>query len=129
MGFYGNITNTNKTSFNFDKVYPNRYLMDQWATTDGVFLGRYVLVEYDTETKKEDYSTDSVYPEDSAEGKTFYEINYLIDKTQYGTASRLYDSTVWQKVYTDDGERYVMIAELNSVVPSLRLTIDKPTEG
>lgn len=130
MGFYGNITNTNKTSFNFDKVYPNRYLMDQWATTDGVFLGRYVLVEYDTETKKEDYSTDGIYPEDSAEGKTNYEINFLIDKSQYGTtSSRLYDSTVWQKVYTDDGERYVMIAELNSVVPSLRLTIDKPTEG
>lgn len=129
MGFYGNITNTNKTSFNFDKVYPNRYLMDQWATADGVFLGRYVLVEYDIETKKEDYSIDGIYPEDSAEGKTFYEINYLIDKTQYGTTSRLYDSTVWQKVYTDDGERYVMIAELNSVVPALRLTIDKPEEG
>ena len=128
MGFYGNITNTNKTSFNFDTVYPNRALMDSWATTDGVFLGRYVLVEYDMECDPS--SLPGIYPVDSAEGKTNYEINFLIDKTKYGTtSSRLYDSTVWQKVYTDDGERYVMIAELNSVVPTLRLTIDKPEEG
>ena len=47
MGFYGNITNTSKTTFSFDKIYANRLEMDNaCANGDGVFLGRYVLVEY-----------------------------------------------------------------------------------
>ena len=28
MGFYGNITNTARTQFQFDKIYSNRYEMD-----------------------------------------------------------------------------------------------------
>ncbi len=46
MGFYGNITNTSKTTFTFDKIYNNRLQMDNSCASDGVFLGRYVLVEY-----------------------------------------------------------------------------------
>ena len=47
MGFYGNIRNTTSNSFKFDRVYSNRTLMEQNANSDGVFGGRYVLVEYD----------------------------------------------------------------------------------
>ena len=50
MGFYGNITNTSKTSFVFDKIYSNRKAMEDNAATDGVFIGRYVLIEYGTKT-------------------------------------------------------------------------------
>ncbi|WP_444210519.1 hypothetical protein [Dialister succinatiphilus] len=46
MGFYGNITNTSKTTFAFDRIYNNRLQMDNNCASDGVFLGRYVLVEY-----------------------------------------------------------------------------------
>ena len=46
MGFYGNITNTSNTTFSFDKIYPNRLSMDANANNDGIFIGRYVLVEY-----------------------------------------------------------------------------------
>lgn len=46
MGFYGNISNTSKTTFSFDIVYPSRGAMDAAAQDDGVFLGRYVLIEY-----------------------------------------------------------------------------------
>ena len=46
MGFYGNISNTAKTTFTFDRVYANRSDMDNNADTDGIFLGRYVLVDY-----------------------------------------------------------------------------------
>lgn len=56
MGFYGNITNTSKTNFVFDKIYTNRKAMDDaqrkkdpntgQTVGDGVFIGRYVLVEY-----------------------------------------------------------------------------------
>lgn len=47
MGFYGNITNTARTQFQFDKKYPSRWAMEQACAKDGVYTGRYVLVEYD----------------------------------------------------------------------------------
>lgn len=50
MSFYGNISNAGKTQIGFDKVYPNKKTMDAQAKTDGVFVGRYVLVEYDDNT-------------------------------------------------------------------------------
>ena len=55
-----------------------------------------------------------------------YVINYNKDKEEYDSG-RGYDSTVWQKVYSNGVERYVMIAELNSVVPTFDITIDAPT--
>ena len=53
MGFYGNITNTSNTTFQFDRIYPNRLSMEANANNDGIFIGRYVLVEYDK---------DAIYP-------------------------------------------------------------------
>ena len=47
MSFYGNISNAGKTQMSFDRVYPNRKIMEENAPTDGVFVGRFVLVEYD----------------------------------------------------------------------------------
>ena len=47
MGFYGNMSSVTKASFQFDKIYPNRHEMDLNASNDGVFVGRYVLVDYD----------------------------------------------------------------------------------
>ena len=46
MGFYGKVTNVNNTSFSFDKVYPNKFTMMNKCAEDGVFVGRFVLVEY-----------------------------------------------------------------------------------
>ena len=39
MGFYGNITNTSNTTFQFDRIYPNRLAMDANANNDGIFIG------------------------------------------------------------------------------------------
>ena len=50
MSFYGNISNAGKTQMSFDRVYPNRKIMEENALTDGVFVGRFVLVEYDDNT-------------------------------------------------------------------------------
>jgi hypothetical protein len=47
MGFYGNIKNTSRTQFSFDKVYASRVEMDNACPNDGVYAGRYVLVEYE----------------------------------------------------------------------------------
>ena len=199
MGFYGNITNTSRTQFVFDRTYSNRAQMDSFANADGVYIGRYVLVEYDT-TLAADWCTD-VYMDDGvfytsplkenntkilygvgnivagkylrvpaayidpvtkkeiihnfdamaenkykdliyliltsenakepnvelmSESTSTYVENYQIDMKQYGEG-RGYDSTVWQKVYTDNHERYVMIAELNTVVPTFGISADAPT--
>jgi hypothetical protein len=59
-------------------------------------------------------------------GESNYTKNYNIDTGVYGEG-RGYDSTVWQKVYTQGTEKYVMIAELNSVVPTFDITADAPT--
>lgn len=206
MGFYGNITNTNKTQFTFDRTYANRKTMEDRLGKDEIYLGRYVLIEYsaddgntlDTYTKcyvkitdgKEEFYTspnfesttrvkwgkpDSdgklpsgthvttnglIYVEKdltpdngvSTLSQVFYKCtnplnsttganatftlvvasedpytkNYNIDTSMYG-AGRGYDSTVWQKVYAQGEEKYVMIAELNSVVPTFDITADAPT--
>lgn len=212
MGFYGNITNTNKTQFTFDKSYPNRKTMEARLASDGVYLGRYVLIEYDLSNNntldtflkcyvrknasgQEEFFTSpnfedttrvlwsepknetDIYWEPSQPGtvttnqfiyvekdltpgnkdnvlstvfyqctnvkqtsvngsiatfrliaasETPYTSNYNIDTAAYG-AGRGYDSTVWQKVYHQGTERYVMIAELNSVVPTFDLAVDAPT--
>lgn len=208
MGFYGNITNTSKTQFQFDKIYPNRTEMDRWGTLDGIFIGRYVLIEYDKsmsadealvvyqktdengvlrfyssgdleantelvyrdslkgrylrvpgiyedtsgniiihnlddETSKldiiyvitgqgteaavrgEEYKTLKVNKISELENNPYTE-NYVIDIGNYGPG-RGYDSTVWQKVYVDEKERYVMVAELNTIVPTFNVSPDAPT--
>ena len=205
MGFYGNITNTSRTQFQFDKTYPNRATMDNSAKSDGVYIGRYVLVEYDTKFAA-DWATEAYQKTREISGQNVIEFfgndktepasrflygagnivkdkyiripatyedtdgtirihnldnpgalsdiiylitgkgvnnnpavtkisevkdspyneNYNIDINKYGP-SRGYDSTVWQKVYADEQERYVMVAELNTVVPSFGVSPDAPT--
>ena len=190
MGFYGNITNTSKTQFQFDRTYSNRATMEANILTDGIYAGRYILIEYDTDLSKSldtfprvymqggvaytspDFSyvsrvnkkdiglgdivfTASDYvagqplvPTDcifwkctsaldgkSSDPATFiqvvgsesnYVMNFNIDTAKYGE-SRGYDSTVWQKVYINNIEKYVQIAELNSVVPTFDISADAPT--
>ena len=188
MGFYGNITNTSKTQFQFDRIYSNRAAMENKMYVDNVYAGRYVLVEYDsapelgafsrvyffsgiaytspnheigTGITKNDvnygdirFSADNVTPtnqlvyknctfyvctseriEGSTEWATWervvnsadpYVTNYNIDIAAYGSG-RGYDSTVWQKAYIDGSEKYIQIAELNSVLPTFDVAADAPT--
>lgn len=58
-----------------------------------------------------------------------YTKNYNIDKAAYVNIGRGWDSTVWQKTYDVLGQaKYVMVAELNSVVPTFNVSVDAPTE-
>ena len=108
MSFYGRIDHVaDNISFVTDKIYDNRYAMDRDARDDKIYVGRYVLIEYG---QNEDY-----------------DVNYNIDKQHYPGMGRGYDSTVWQKVFVNNVAKYVMVAELNSVVPTLDLTVDAPT--
>lgn len=240
MGFYGNITNTSRTQFQFDKTYPSRFKMTELCPKDGIYIGRYVLVDYDADPNnvikdgyrkgkladfkdgsflyqspdlnenfkityfEDDYwdydwnTTDVINgvlegtivrvletvdqykeynefgdgvgnPEVYAGSYSFYECtgyisgerellnpetgqleitpvriaqfkratvfssnytqNYNEDKNAYGKEKigRGWDSTVWQKVYENGEEKYVMIAELNSVVPTFDVQADAPS--
>lgn len=241
MGFYGNITNTTRTQFSFDAVYNNRYAMDTLGSSDHVYVGRYVLVEYDTENGSLDQyppcykvadsnlvsgfvfciSPELILPDETnnnpgtviqlgtqlsvgedgavevekgtviripgtrdgednlynqytndkasiatefwvctgettayirvpsvvngqvtysktpfktaswesigTSNSTSFMLNYNQDKIYYGV-SRGYDSTVWQKVLQNGYEKYVMVAELNTVVPTFDLAADAPTQ-
>ena len=112
MGFYGRVDNVmSSASFVLDKTYFNRANMDKNCSEDGVFIGRYVLVDYH---------------EGEPNNQTAYDKNANIDKEVYKTDE--YDSTVWQKVYAEgSGEKYVMVAELNSVTPEFSMVVDAPT--
>lgn len=105
MSFYGNITSNPLTTY--DKIYPNRYLMDQNASSDGVLPGRQILIEYDTPFDSGDLQIDL------SEINGNYEKNRTIDATQY--ANKNYDSTVWKKIYANGSYYYAQIAELNGV--------------
>ena len=49
MGFYGKVEHTDKLNFVIDRIYPNRREMESSVNEDGVFIGRYVLVDYEQE--------------------------------------------------------------------------------
>ena len=165
MGFYGKINSNAKSSFTFDKVYPTRRMADLYAETDGVFIGRFVLVDYD----HGDYADYTTIPNDGdtgiieAEGSIkrvtvtetidnletevvkyqFYEAGawgepkYLTYAELFNAdtavyeSQRGYDSTVWQKVTSPitGASLYAMTAELNSVVPTIVLTPDAPSDN
>ena len=46
MSFYGKVKRVQSSPFVFDKYYPNRKAMEDGAASDGVYIGRYVLVKY-----------------------------------------------------------------------------------
>lgn len=190
MSFYGDITNTSRTHFQFDRIYANRAEMETYQDSDGIYAGRFVLVEYNNEmhmdsflrvrkdennnfytTFSADTSQEALLTRDNiqvgtivyesayetqpnsgyfAKNCTFYKCagynadgvalfedvvgeneedphvtNYTIDFRKYG---RGYDSTVWQKVYDGGIEKYIMVAELNTVIPTFDLQPDAPTQ-
>ncbi len=190
MSFYGDITNTSRTHFQFDRIYANRAEMETYQDSDGIYAGRFVLIEYNNEmhmdsflrvrkdennnfytTFSADTSQEALLTRDNiqvgtivyesayetqpnsgyfAKNCTFYKCvgynannvalfedvvgeneedphvtNYTIDFRKYG---RGYDSTVWQKVYDGGIEKYIMVAELNTVIPTFDLQPDAPTQ-
>lgn len=213
MGFYGNVSNITRSTFQFDRIYGSRSEMEAALASgnDDVYIGRYTLVEYDQATDfevftrifprivKQESAEDQIWfytekyktsisdkklvsgvkgkyyytgdddasasssqlknivlykcekegayilgePTNTAEDDhigfvkvtdinekdsvaTNYTINYNLDK-EYGNG-RGYDGTVWMKTYAGDDIKYVMIAELNSVIPTFAVSVDAPSE-
>jgi len=165
MGFYGKIANSNKTAFSFDITYQTRQYMDEMAQSDGVFIGRYVLVEYDEPpitgyfNGTDFYTSPSfdtsiieakIQPREGAvyqdlmrynsvssfyrwdgeryvalDSSTGYAACFNTDVIRYG---RGYDSTAWMKTWdtTNQRYRYVLVAELNTIVPTFSIIADQP---
>lgn len=107
MPFYGNITNK-RNQFTYDKIYPSLYslytsinfdyidennIKIRQGQDDGIFVGRYVLIDYDDTSDGQDRSAH----EDA-------------DNREY---NRYFDSTVWQKIYKNGSMYYVLIASFN----------------
>lgn len=71
MSIYGNVLETSKLVFQFDKIFSNRHEMDLAcaAGTDNIYAGRFVLVKYDSNT---DYTTQSFIYGYSDGGTTLY---------------------------------------------------------
>ena len=197
MGFYGNMNSINKSAFQFDKVYSNKTEMDENCSSDGVYVGRYVLIDYDSDygaivgyqyiednvikiysgpskttplitfdendsgqlvlvlgeiTEEDEFSPFKDENEENEDkeqqnfklyivddngnltedfsgikNNTNYQNNYTKDKNTYGNIGRGWDSTVWQKTYKNGSLVYVMVAELNSAIPTFDVAVDAPT--
>ena len=90
MGFYGNITNTSNTTFQFDRIYGSRHEMERALESgdDDVYIGRYVLIEYDQAVDFEVFTR--IFPrkvevgtgEDKQQQTWFYTEKYIRTKLQ-----------------------------------------------
>ena len=137
MSLYGQISKIDTPSFQFDRIYNNRSELDANATSDGVYAGRYVLVEYGEKFPVTSGSSviyneqNGTYVEVTNSGRRNISINPTfaqnanIDFQQYGNT---YDSTVWQKVYIQNQEQYKMVAELNAKAPQLDVNNISPVK-
>lgn len=141
MSLYGNVKKIGSSSFQFDRVYPSRADMEDAKTTDGVYAGRYVLVEYgqrfnDVESgdvvEYTGQPNEYVRLENNTNGeitrvrvteKQSFTTNANKDLDRFGA---VYDSTVWQKIFVGNTEKYIMVAELNAMAPKLDITQDSP---
>lgn len=149
--FYGKRNRNTLSSFIFDKVYPTRRMAELYADNDGVFVGRFVLIDYNSEENKaydtipnfadvEEAPTEGLIAKTDADTyqvysngewvdiELKYETLFHLDKNFYN-GDRAYDSTIWRKVINSEGKGiYAMVAELNSVLPTMKLTLDAPSD-
>lgn len=136
---YGGIIYPN-TSFVFDKIYPNKTEMEANANTDGVLIGRYVLVAYSKEAFNQDErnqiigNTDEENPEPlpgelQADIESYYN-NYLKDNTE-ALVPRSYDRMVYRKKYnvTKKCYEYESIASLTSTLSEKSIAVKGLKEG
>ena len=102
MGFYGNITNTSRTTFQFDRIYSSRYDMEGKTTTDGVFNGRYVLIEYDSNIDSEAYKKPwIIVVPPNGEAKIYFSA-----RAEEHPESNINDDTMFDKARTEDPDFY-----------------------
>lgn len=143
--FYGNIKNNSRSSFIFDKIYPSRTAMENALNStegDGIFVNRYVLIDYganiayiegneqDTDDNNNQvyYNRYELNPATSNQTRmenNIYSTNRLDDAGAYHAE---YDQTVWMKIYTNNKEKYIMVARLKAEAPAFELVSCAPID-
>lgn len=141
--FYGNIKNNSRASFIFDKIYSSRTEMEEALQRkdekqtdliigDGIFTHRYVLIDYGF------VRADPDVPGSLDEWVDRYEIQTDENGQQTGTRienpnyakhrkadaenfNAEYDQTAWMKIYTNDVEKYIMVARLKAEAPAFEM--------
>lgn len=158
MSFYGDIKRVESSPYVFDRYYPNRKALQDNASADGVYIGRFVLVKYTcgyvTNSNELQYFDDKLgsfkvisltassyiknhyyiknkdgyvkSSEDFNSNTTYYELTYSVTEAysknetiDINTYKDTYDSTVWQKIYSLNEEKYILVAELKAESPRL----------
>lgn len=136
--FYGNIKNVNRTQFNFDKTYNNRYEMEKNTSIDNVFIGRYVLIEYDSnkgfglDTYLEVYiKNESFYIDESCTIRATAEYVHLDDVVKYlnGNVYIFYKCTGFNSSGSDASAIFQQITDLNSDTYTKNYSIDLSIYG
>lgn len=108
MSFYGNISNAGKTNLTFDKIYANRKQMDQYASTDDVYIGRYVLVEYDDNTfsYREGYLKESSLPQHQNKINIYSDVECNVPfQITNSSIDETYGLLIGDIVYVDKGNK------------------------
>ncbi len=99
------------SSFIFDRVYKNYKTAQESATSDGVFVGRYVLIAYCESALSQDQRNkiegSSNKLNNWSQSEKDYHDNYLED------SSKSYDRHVLRKVFNGENLVYEDIASLN----------------
>ena len=123
MSLYGNVKRVATNTFQFDRIYNTRVEMERDCTSDGVYAGRYVLIEYGERYETQEGQTEPILMEETA----LYTEHKNADLEAFGAN---YDSTVWQKIYVRNptlssgiSEKYIMVAELNALAPKIELEL------
>jgi len=121
VSFYGNIKNSSRVSFIFDKTYISRKKMEENCASDGVYNGRYVLVKYGENGKR-------FIPNDDGTSIIEHSDYTASAKEDWLAYSQTFDATVWQKIWSNNTEKYIMVAELNAQPPRFTAIADAPEE-
>lgn len=117
MSFYGNIReDMTKAQFQFDRIYSNRFAMDSAIgntsdlqnITDGVFVGRFVLVDYNLDPEQGNASSELGYVGEKISGN-YFTLKKLSDDTYY------YEDELDEKLPTDGFQLVTAIETSNDV--------------
>lgn len=117
--FYGNITDTGRAYFQFDRIFASRRDMDEAAAAgaDGIFPGRFVLVKYDPEEntffswdilqgyKKPNDENNYLYMDSTYTAPYRYAINF----TQVNAADKNIEN--WQTYFYKNNDKYIPLTK------------------
>lgn len=125
MSFYGNIKRIPASPWVFDKVYATRADMEDNMSSDNIHIGRYALISYRYDSVNNVYV--NKWEEDQSSSKKTTnnkQLNTLYKQNEYADINRYHDTfdlTVWQKIFSQQGEKYILVAELRAGIPRLDL--------